>query len=272
MTDRFTEALGRGPLVLDAGLGTRLIALGLDLAHDDPSFWNLTRPDAVRELHARDVAAGAQAIVTNTFGANRAWLARWDRAADVERLNRGAVSLAREAAGGQTLLFGSIGPTASSLPGAVVEQAEILTDAGADALLLETHRFEQAEAALRALSGRALRPVLVSLFAWPESVAESAGRLADLEAAVLGVNCQLGMAQALALIEKLRPATPLPLLAKPGAGKPGDDPESPESFARAVPRLLDCGVRLLGGCCGTTDAHVAALRAACYDRASPATR
>ena len=95
MTDRFLAALARGPLILDAAMGTRLVARGLDLAHDDPAIWNLSHPEAVAEIHARDVAAGSDAVLTNTFGANRPWLARSGRDDRVEAINRRAVALAR---------------------------------------------------------------------------------------------------------------------------------------------------------------------------------
>lgn len=264
MNGRFVDAVALGPIILDAGFGTRLIARGLDLAQDDPAFWNLSQPETVRAIHACDVAAGADALVANTFGANRAWLARWGRAAEVEVVNRAAVANAREAGGQGTLLFGSIGPTAAGSPDAVREQALVLADAGVDAILLETLRLDQALTSLAWARSAVALPILVSLVDWPALMVDSARRLADLGASVLGVNCQLGLTRALELIEDLATATPLPLLAKPGAGRPGEAGDSPEQFARAVPRLLACGVRLVGGCCGTTDAHVAALRAACY--------
>ena len=140
--------MARGLLVLDAAMGTRLIARGLDLSGDDPSLWNLSHPEVVRELHARDVAAGSDAVVTNTFGANRHWLARYGRAGEVAAINRRAVELAREAAGPGRFVLGSIGPTASEVPGAAREQAEALAGSGVDALLFETHTLEQAERAL----------------------------------------------------------------------------------------------------------------------------
>lgn len=266
MNHRFAEAVALGPLVLDAALGTRLIERGLDLAHDDPAFWNLTHPEAVRVIHAQDVAAGADALVTNTFGANRAWLARWDRAAEVEAINRAAVANARQASSDHTLLLGSIGPTVAGSPDAVREQARVLADAGVDAILLETYQFDQALASLPYARSEVALPIIVSLVDWPADMADSADRLTDGGASVLGVNCQLGMARALELIERLAGATHVPLLAKPGAGRPGEDCDTPEQFAQAVPGLLASGVRLVGGCCGTTDAHVAALRAACYHR------
>jgi methionine synthase I (cobalamin-dependent) len=265
-------ALARGPLVLDAGMGTRLVARGLDLASDDPALRNLTHPEAVADVHARDVAAGADAVLTNTFGANRRWLARFGRADSATEVNRRAVALARQAAGAgaagrPVFVIGSVGPTASDDPDACRGQAEALLDAGADALLFETHRFDQAVAALQAVRSLVpdATPVWVSLVDWPAPVSEPARRLEDLGAAVLGVNCVPGVRPALATARALAGATWLPLLVKPNAGRPGDPPEGPGAFARAVPALLACGVRLLGGCCGTDERHVAALRAACYD-------
>ena len=264
MTDRFRAALAHGPLILDAAMGTRLIARGLDLSCDDPALWVLAHPELVSDLHARDVAAGSDAVLTNTFGANRVWLARFGQADQVAAINRRAVALARAAAGPDRFVIGTIGPTAARQPDACREQAELLADAGADALLFETHRADEAEIALRAVVGRVPLALLVSLVTWPDAIAETAQRLADLGAAVLGGNCQDGIEPALRLAERLRPCTDLPLLIKPSAGRPDEGPETPESFAGAVPRLLTLNVRLLGGCCGTTEAHVAALRGACY--------
>ncbi len=255
--------MARGPLVLDAAMGTRLIARGLNLSSDDPSLWNLSHPEVVREVHARDVAAGSDAVVTNTFGANRHWLARYGRAGEVAAINNRAVELAREAAGPGRYVLGSIGPTASEGPGASREQAETLAVSGVDALLFETHTLKHAEWALEQLGGRVSLPLLVCLLDWPRSSAEPARRLAGLGAAALGANCQHGMGPALHLAQALHRATDLPLIFKPGAGLPDEPPASPASFARAVPELVSLGARLIGGCCGTTEAHVAALRTAC---------
>lgn len=262
------EAVARGPLVLDAALGARLIALGLDPSRDDPALWTIDRPDAVLDLHVRDVLAGSDALLTNTFGANRHWLARFGRAADSAAINRRATALAREAAGPGRFVIGSIGPTACDDPDALVRQVEALADSGVDALLFETHRGEQAERALgivgQGVSGTL--PRLVSLVEWPGSgPAGLARRLEDLGACVLGVNCVSGMGPALKAVRAIAGLTWLPLLVKPSAGLPGGPKASPASFAAAVPALLACGVRLIGGCCGTTEEHVAALRAACYD-------
>lgn len=260
LAGRFRAALRRGPVLLDAAHGTRLIVQGLDPARDDPALWNLDRPEEVARLHALDVAAGADALLTNTFGANRTWLARFGRADAAVAANRRGVELARDAAGPDRLVIGSIGPT-----GGHAEQAKALVAAGADALLLETHDPASAAAGLGRL-GRLREatgvPVLVSLFAWPDEPSETARTLAGLGASALGVNCVAGPDAALAVARKLRAATDLPLLAKPNAGPPGAPAIEPGAFAAALPALLGLGVWLVGGCCGTTDAHLAALRAA----------
>lgn len=265
-----TVVAARRPLVLDAATGTRLIARGLRLDRDDPALWNLSRPDDVAAVHALDLAAGADAVVTNTFGANRRWLDRYGRAGAAAEANRGAVALARGADGPPRFVIGSIGPTAADDPDALREQVDALAGSGVDALLFETFQAAPAAAALRHLGGRAGVPVIVSLVAWPEPAGDAARTLEDLGADVLGVNCQPGVAAAAALAQRLRRATTRPLWVKPAAGLPGGPADDPETFARAAPGLLALGVRFLGGCCGTTEAHVAALRAACYAREASA--
>src|SRR5262249_8351391 len=116
----------RGLLVLDAALGTRLIAQGLRIEDDDPCLWNVTRPSAVLAIHRRDIAAGAEALLTNTLGANRHALARLRRRTpDPAVLNRAAVVLARRAAVHGVFVIGSIGPTAAD-SGIVAEQSAAL--------------------------------------------------------------------------------------------------------------------------------------------------
>ena len=256
---RFRDALGRRPILLDAAMGTRLIARGLDLASDDPALWVVDHPEGVLEVHHFNVEAGAEALLSCTFGANQVWLDRFGRGGEARIINRRAVELARSAAGPGRFVIGSIGPTASGHPGAFLEQVDALLEAGVDALLFETHALDQAESALRRLRDAPV-PILASLFDWPEPVAESARRLIDLGASAIGANCQPGMRPALDLARKLHAATDHPILLKPSAGLPGTPLEPPEAFEAAVPELLALGVRLIGGCCGTTEAHVAALR------------
>jgi 5-methyltetrahydrofolate--homocysteine methyltransferase len=229
-------------------------------------LWNLTHPEVVAEVHALDLDAGADAVLTNTFGGNRVWLARYGMAASVFEINRRAVALARQANGPARFVIGAIGPTAAEAPDALREQVDaLLADDAVDALLFETYRLDQAESALASLGDVAGLPLIVSLARWPEPVEDAARTLEDLGASVLGGNCQVGTAAALEMAGRLAVATRLPLWVKPAAGLPGGESESPAAFASAVHALLARGVRFLGGCCGTTEAHVAALRAACYD-------
>lgn len=262
-TDRpgLAEALAGGSLVLDAAMGTRLVARGLDLTVDDPALWAVDRPDEVARLHRLDVEAGSDALVTDTFGANAAWLARFGRAAEAAAINHQAAGLARLAAGLGRLVFGSIGPTASDDPGALRGQAEALVSGRdpVDALLLETFRLDRAEAALRLLRDVGV-PVVASLYAWPAEVGEAARRLVDAGAAAVGANCVVGMAASLALVRAIRQAGDAPIWLKPSAGLPGGAMEPPRAFEEAAGELVDLGVGLVGGCCGTTEAHVAALR------------
>jgi methionine synthase I (cobalamin-dependent) len=273
---RFLAALEREILVLDAGMGTRLCARGLDLGRDDPCLWNLDRPDDVLDVHRRDAAAGCHAVFTNTFGANRAWLERFGRRDDVEAINRAGVDLARRSVGPSGFVVGDIGPSSVDQPGAASEQAAVLADAGVDALVFETFEFESASAALeelRTMPGAAPVPVIVSLWRWPDAVEDAARRLVDAGADVIGINCRPAMSDALALVQRLAGTVACPLMVKPGVA--AGDPEwasTPSAFADAVPALIEHNVRLIGGCCGTTEAHVAAVAAACAIHSNPETR
>jgi 5-methyltetrahydrofolate--homocysteine methyltransferase len=261
----FLEAIDSGPLVLDAGMGTRLLALGLDPRSDDPAFWNLSRPGDVLAIHRRDVAAGSGAILTNTFGANRFWLRNFGQDGAIESINRRAVELAREAAGPGRFVLGDLGPTAALEEGAAVEQAAILVEAGADALFFETYRFPEADRVLRAVSRSLAAPIplLASLWEWPNPEGPAARGLLQAGATVIGMNCQAGIEAAVAFAERLDGQVRCHMVVKPSAGSSSRSDDDPACFAAGVPRLLSRNVRLFGGCCGTSDAHVAALAAAC---------
>ncbi len=137
----------------------------------------------VLAIHRRDVAAGAGAILTNSFRSQRQkiWLRKFGQADLVESINRRAVDLAREAAGPGRFVIGDLGPTAALEEGAAVEQAAILVDAGADALIFETYCFRDAERVVLGVSGSLAAPIplLASLWGWPDPAGPAARRLLD---------------------------------------------------------------------------------------------
>jgi len=268
------SALKSRPLVMDAAMGSRLIARGLSL--EDPSdcsaIWNVTHPEDVAAVHAVDIAAGADVLLTNTFLANRIWLEPRGYGNRVKAINRWAASMAREAAGPDRFVVGSIGPAASDDASGVAyrEQAESLADAGVDALLLETHTPSQAVEALESILDTLHLPVMVSLHNWSRGdILGSVRNFEWLGVSAVGVNCVASMRELLLHAKELRKCTKLPLLFRPSTvpsslRKPTED-ETFDAFVSSLPMLLNLGARLIGGCCGTTEAHVAAIRAACYD-------
>lgn len=266
MTDRFRAAMASGPLLLDAAMGTRLVARGLHLETDDPALWTLTAPEVVAEFHRRDVRAGATVLLTNTFGANHAWLRRFGRADAFEPINRQAVALARHEAGPSRYVIGSIGPTAVDDPRSLLDQAGLLVESGVDGLIFETHRLDQAEQALELVMPLGNIPRLVSLYQWPEPIAPAVRRLVGRGASAIGLNCVIGMEPALQVADSLRAVTQLPLIVKPSASRPGVVPASPKSFAAAAtaPRIRGLAPILVGGCCGTDESYLAALSDAWY--------
>ncbi len=269
--NRLLDAMVRGPLVMDAAMGTRLVERGLNLddEQDGSALWNLTHPDDVATIHARDVAAGAEVLLTNTFLASRTWLEPRGYGNRVAAINRWAAAMAREAAGPDRFVVGSIGPTGSedTTSRDYLEQAEALAETGVDALLFETHSQRQAAFALKAVQYRILIPRFVSLYKWPRMAVNSyVKEFEDLGVSAIGVNCMSGTDSVLPWTERLSTSTSLPLLVRPSGPSLGGGmvDERPEAFGQAVPAFVSHGARLIGGCCGTTDAHVAAIRLACY--------
>lgn len=295
MTHPLFDRLTAGPILADGAIGTMLYAAGASL---DESFdaLNLSRPEMVLDVHRAYLAAGADLIETNTFGANRFKLEPFGLAGRVREINRKAVRLAREAreiAGSSALVAGSVGPTGRTLEpygviaaeaarGAFREQIEALLEGGVDLLILETmgNLDEIREAILAAMEVCDLPVVASMTFAedgrtidgsLPEAVAE---RLHDLDVAAIGANCSVGPQRLLPVAEAIsrrlseeRGAPPI-VSCMPNAGWPAHVAgrviyrSSAEYFAEFARRAADAGVRLIGGCCGTTPAHTAAMRQA----------
>jgi len=257
--DRSLRArLSQGVVVLDAGLGARLIERGLEPGRDEAALWNLSHPEWIEELHALDVESGAEGLVANTFGANRVALGRQGRGGEFESINRAAVRIARGVLGRQGYVLGSIGPTAVLQPGAARDQAACLLDLGVDALLLETFTDENIGLAVDELGSLDVPAVIASLWRWPDEPAGLIAALLERGVLAVGMNCA-SLPQSLAFARRVRERAPgTPLLIKPGVLAPGAE-SSPRAFAGAAAELAACGARLLGGCCGTSHEHVQAL-------------
>lgn len=266
------EVLATGAVVLlDGAMGTELLRAGLCLDRELPDDWNLTRPAAVQQVHEAYLAAGARGLVTNTFNAARL------RAHPRRReLFAEGIRLARTARGGERWVLASVGPLAA--PGAAAEITPWVEACGwldeADAILLETQT--DLEAVTRLLEHPALRSRrLIVSFAYLQhadalaQAARAAGWAESHRQALLalGVNCGCVDRDMLVdIVARYRRTTSLPILARPNAGTPpapggpGRSPVTPETLAAWLPDLLQAGASLVGGCCGTTPEHIAALR------------
>lgn len=292
MTHPLLERLNTGPILADGAIGTMLYAAGASL---DESFdaLNLTRPDLVLGVHRAYLEAGADLLEANTFGANRFKLEPFGLADRVREINRRAVKLTREAreiTGRPALVAGSVGPTGRTLePFGVVapelaraafrEQIEALLEGGVDLVVIETigNLDEMVEAVTAAHEVSDLPIVASMTFAEDgrtiggSSPEEVAGRLQDLGVTVIGANCSVGPQRLLPVVEALvqcledEPSAPF-VSCMPNAGWPAQVagrviyPSSAEYFADFARRAADVGVRIIGGCCGTTPVHTAAMR------------
>ncbi|MCS7305192.1 MAG: homocysteine S-methyltransferase family protein [Thermoguttaceae bacterium] len=274
-----------GPVVTDGAWGTQLQQLGLPVGQC-PERWNLEHPDRVQQVAQSYVEAGSLIILTNTFGGNRFSLARYGLAEHVRQINQAGVQISLQAAGQQALVFASVGPsgkmlltgdtTADQLESVFLEQCEVLAEAGADGLVIETMSdLEEALIAVRAAKTTGLPVVACMVFASgrdkdrtlmgnsPEQAAEA---LSQAGADVVGANCGQGIEGFLSICRRLRTATDRPIWIKPNAGLPQlvdgqvRYSQTPEHFASYVPALLEAGAAFLGGCCGTTPDFIRAIR------------
>ena len=284
----FSELLAaRGVLVADGATGTNYQDKGLGLGVA-PEEWLFDAPELVLELHREFVAAGVDLILTNTFGATPIRLADSPLSGRAREVNLRAAELAREAAGDAVLVAGSLGPTGQlaeplgplgpdECAAAYAEQAAALAEGRVDLLVMETFfALEEALPAIRGIQSASDLPLVVS-FSFDRGTHTMMGvsprdfveAVAPFGVAALGANCGRSLADADALVvELLAAAGDIPVWVKPNAGVPkmvGDQviyEATPEIIADHVGRYVEQGVRIVGGCCGSTPAHVAAIVAA----------
>jgi homocysteine S-methyltransferase len=270
--------------VVDGAMGTMLYDKGVFV---NTCFDELVirAPDVVSSVHSAYADAGAEIIETNTFGANPFKLMQYGLSAEVESLNAAAAVLARRAAGAHCTIVGAIGPLGVRLEpfGALGrDEAELafgrqvdgLLAGGVDGFCLETFSdIDELEAALRAVRARSDCAVIAQVTVGQDgrtaygTAPEAFG--AALEAAgadVIGVNCSIGPQVVLEAIERLVRVVHVPVSAQPNAGLPRDVADrkiymaSPEYMAEYARRMVEAGARFVGGCCGTTPAHIKAIR------------
>jgi len=283
----FREQLSRRVLVADGAMGTMLYSKGIFInrCYDE---LNLSAPALVRELHEEYVKAGAEIIETNTFGANRMRLAAYGYAEKLKAINQAGVRLAREAAHEQAFVAGSMGPLGVRIEplgrtsflearAAFREQAEALVEAGVDLLVLETFADlpELREAALAAREAAGAKMVIVAQATiddfsnMPDGTQTEAftRRLEEWAVDVIGLNCSAGPKVTFETIEKMAQFSRKPMSAMPNAGHPATVEGrkiylcSPEYMAQYARRFIQAGVKIVGGCCGTTPEHIKLIRA-----------
>jgi len=282
----FVEALDRGVLVCDGAMGTMLYAKGVFVNKSFDAL-NLAEPDLVATVHREYVRAGADVLETNTFGANPLKLAAFGLAEKLHDINVAGARIARQAARDQAYVAGAIGPLGMRIePWGKIgldeaeayfrQQAAALLAGGVDLFILETFRdLNEIGAAIAAVRSVSDLPIVAQMTTEedgntldgtpPEKFAPA---LVARGATIVGLNCSVGPAPMLETIERVEQSVSVPLSAQPNAGRPRDIEgrtiylSSPEYMASYARRFVAQGVRLVGGCCGTTPEHIRQMKRA----------
>ncbi len=309
MSAGLPERLEDGVLLLDGGMGSLLINLGLESGRASEA-WTVEHPRRIVEAHRAYIEAGSDIVHTNTFGATSAKLEAAGLGGRCRELNAAAVALARRAAGsgsgsgsgatlrspGGTLVAGDVGPTGKLMPpvgdadeefflDAFREQTAALAEAGVDLISIETmYDVREAVAAVEAARETGL-PVIASMTfearrrgnftIMGNRIGESLGALTDAGAAAVGMNCSVLSGEMLAMVREAA-TLGVPIIAQPNAGKPRVtdrgvvyDEASPETFCRDLMAMVDAGARIVGGCCGTDPNFIRRARRALDQRQAP---
>ena len=281
MRKPYLERLQEGVLLFDGAMGTMLYDKGI-FVNQCFEHTNLTAPDVVLEIHSEMAAAGAQALTTNSFGANPIRLANYSLQHKTVEINRKAVELARSVAGDELYVAASVGPLGMTLAPvgsltkdaareAFATQMQTLVEAGADLLILET--FKNLEELLLAIrTAREVAPDLPiqAQFSFrphrkdtsEEDIGWVFSSLEDSAADVIGLNCSTGPSYMLDILQTLADSVSKPISVMPNAGFPREFEgrqlymASPEYFSEYAIRFLEAGAAVIGGCCGTTPEHV----------------
>ena len=280
------QRLRSGPLVCDCAMGTELQKLGLKAGEELGDLWNLSEDRVkVQSVHRANVEAGADAILTNTFGANPFKLAHYgveDRLGDI---NRAGVRIAKEVVGADGFVASDVGPsgeiledwggtrTKEELYEGFKQQILALAEGGADAIIVETMMdLEEAKLAVSAAKEHTHLPVIASMAfskvqdgfktLWGVSPADAVEGLLSVGADIVGANCGITIEDMVEVIRQMRAATDAPLIAQPNAGQPevvdGQTVyrQTMQEMAGHIGDLRAAGADVIGGCCGTTPEYI----------------
>jgi 5-methyltetrahydrofolate--homocysteine methyltransferase len=286
------DAILSRPHLCDGAMGTQLMLAGLEQGNCGEE-WNATHPERVLAIQRRYTQAGAECIITNTFGGSRIMLNRHSNGDRAVELNKAGVAIARQSFEGRVgYVLGDIGPfgglmepfgefTAAQVQGAFEEQAGALVDAGADAIIIETQTgLEELAIGINAAK-TAGAPCIIGSMAYDVTLDGSTFRtmmgieperaaqfMEENGANIVALNCGTGMdmEHALAAVGRYKSASSLPVMVQPNAGKPKlinmkvIYDETPEQMVKGLMPLLEAGANIVGSCCGSTPEHTRAFR------------
>jgi len=280
-------------ILADGAMGTILMQRGLKQG-EPPEKMNLEKPEILEEVAREYLDAGAEIIQTNTFGASPLKLAFFGLSDKTEEINKRAVQIVKKAVGNRAYVSGSCGPSGKLLQpyGDVSEnemidsfqrQLKILIDEGVDIICIET-MTDLREAVLAVCTAKSISqsvPVCVSMTfdSTPRgfftimgvSIEQAVKGLTEAGADIIGTNCGNGIEKMVSIAREMRKLNSIPLIVQSNAGIPALKdgklvyPESPEYMAKWIPELINIGVKIIGGCCGTTPAHITLFRKIVYE-------
>jgi 5-methyltetrahydrofolate--homocysteine methyltransferase len=287
MSEAILEAIKKRVILLDGGFGTELIARGFPQGAC-PETWNAEKPEVVKEIHKNYYDAGADAVLTNSFGGTTIKLGSHDLEDKCFELNRAAALIANEVKPEGRYLGGSMGPTGKFLKpqgeysekefeDAYHEQARGLTDGGVDFLLIETqYDLNEALCALRGARKATDLPIFLTMTfnhhpkgfftLMGNSVAQFLETMEQEGVSVVGSNCTLNSDEMADLVKIMREKTSLPIIAQANAGKPSLSEEGEiaysqgmDDYLRFIPQIIKNGADIIGGCCGTDPGYIARM-------------
>jgi methionine synthase I (cobalamin-dependent)/5,10-methylenetetrahydrofolate reductase len=279
----FSEYIKDHLVLLDGAMGSLIYERGvfIDKCYDE---LNLSRPELIRSIHEDYLRAGAGVIETNTYGANRFKLKSHNLLEQMREINVRGVELAREAAGGNAYVAGSMGPVGVEIEpwgeagldqvfDAFAEQAGFLGEAGVDLFIIETiqdvREMEQAVKAIRSVSDLPVAAMMTvgedGKTRYGLDLDDITCRMLDTDATLIGLNCTVGPKPMLDFVERMIAVSDKPICIMPNAGRPQYTDgrmiylSTPEYFSVYTKRFIEKGVRMLGGCCGTTPDHISKM-------------